>query len=140
MNYNLSKRIEEALNIITSLNFESLECGKYVVNEDFYYLVQKYETKSPDKGRYEAHKKYVDIQYIVEGEEQIHVSDSTLMEEDEPYNVETDVIFLKEPKHTLTIVLTTGKYTIFYPEDAHKPGLYASGCTTVKKILGKVRI
>jgi YhcH/YjgK/YiaL family protein len=136
----LSQRIEEALKYIKNLDVASLISGKYVVGDDFFYIVQEYDTKSPEQGRYESHKKYVDIQYLVEGCEHIAVTASAFMEPDGSYNEETDVQFLKDSKHASNLLLTSGKYVILYPKDAHKPGLTVDNISRVKKILGKVRI
>lgn len=140
MSDDLSRRIESAIKVIISLNPDDLECGRYDVNENFFYLVQEYTTRDPSEGRYEAHKQYVDIQYMAKGTECIMVTASAFMETDESYNSQTDVVFLKEPRKAKSIVLPPGKYEIFYPKDAHKPGLTVGQPQMVKKILGKVRI
>lgn len=136
----LSERIEKALKYIQELAPSSLQVGKYFVDEDFFYIVQEYETKSPEEGRFESHKKYVDIQYLAEGCEYIAVTATAFLEPDSAYNEETDVQFLKEAKHASNLLLTSGKHVILYPKDAHKPGLSVDKITRVKKILGKVRV
>lgn len=140
MSKTLADKIKEALAVIESVNFDEAEPGKHVVNDDFFYLVQKYETKALEAGRHEAHKKYVDIQYLVEGKERIDLAPAEKMEAEEPYNEERDIVFFKEPAQATNIVLTDGGYAIFYPEDSHKPGLSVDGPSPVKKIVGKVRI
>lgn len=140
MSKTLEEKINEALAVIESVNFDEAELGKHVVNDDFFYLVQKYETKALEAGRHEAHKKYVDIQYLAEGKERIDLAPADKMEVDEPYSEERDVVFFKEPAQATTIVLTGGSYAVLYPEDSHKPGLSVDGPAPVKKIVGKVRI
>lgn len=141
MGKTLDKKIEEAVNLITSLDYSNLEVGRYDVDEDFFYLVQEYETKPLEAGRYEAHKKYVDIQYVISGKERIDVTAAEGMEIDEEYNEETDLVFFKEPKQAANIILTDGGYAILYPADSHKPGLRVDGNPTpVRKIVGKVRV
>ncbi len=136
----LTQRIEKALKFIQRLDADSLQEGKYIVDEDFFYIVQEYNTKSPEEGKYEAHKKYVDIQYMVDGCEYIAVTAAAFLELDGAYNEETDVQFLKDAKCASNVLLTSGKYAILYPKDAHKPGLSVNGIIRVKKILGKVRM
>lgn len=63
----LGERILEAIAFIEKINYADYEIGKHVVNEDFFFIVQEYVAKEPEKARFEAHKNYVDIQYIVEG-------------------------------------------------------------------------
>lgn len=140
MSKTLEAKIKEALAVIESVNFDEAELGKHVVNDNFFYLVQQYETKALEAGRHEAHKKYVDIQYLVAGKERIDIAPADRMEVDEPYSEERDVVFFKEPTQATNIVLTDGGYVILYPEDSHKPGLSVDGPVPVKKIVGKVLI
>lgn len=103
-------------------------------------MVQEYKTKAADVARHEAHKKYVDIQWIVEGKERIDVAPVSVMEVEEPYSEETDVMFFREPQQATQVVLTAGGYVVLYPEDSHKPGMTVDDQVTVKKIVGKVRV
>ena len=141
MSKKLAEKIAEALEVIEAIDYEKMELGKHVVNDDFYFLVQEYDSKDPAVARHEAHKNYVDIQYVVEGKEAIDIAPMMFMEVDEPYDADRDVVFFKEPKQATRFVLTDGGYAILYPEDSHKPGLRV-GETPVKmkKIVGKVRI
>lgn len=136
----MEKKLERALEIIEDLDWETVECGNYVVDDDIYYMVQEYETKYPHEARYEAHQKYVDIQYIVKGEERMEFADADALKVDEAYNAEKDVVFFKEPKVIDAFIVSAGDYRIFYPEDAHRPGLCVDEPGKVKKILAKVRL
>jgi len=136
----LPEKIESALRIIKNLNFTTLKCGKYVVNDDFFYLVQEYETKPSKDADFEAHKKYVDIQYLVEGQERIEITSTVFLGIKTPYDSEKDVVFLKGPKYAGSVELKAGSYAIFYPKDAHKPGIVLNKSQYVKKIIGKIRI
>lgn len=140
MKKTLAQKIAEALEVIQKVDFANTALGKYEVNEDFFYLVQEYEAKDPSVGRHEAHKAYVDIQYVVEGKEAIDIAPAIFMQVEEAYDAERDVVFFKEPHQATRFVLTDGGYAILYPEDSHKPGLRVEGSGTVKKIVGKVRI
>ena len=136
----LSERIDRALKVIQGLDADNLSCGKYVVDDDFYYVVHEYQTQHPSEVRHEAHKKYVDIQYIVKGAEYIEVTASAFMTVDEPYHEETDMVFFKDPKQASKKILNAGEYMVLYPRDSHKPGICIDEPVMVKKIVGKVRI
>ena len=141
MGRTLKEKIDAAVEIITNLDFDNLEVGRYDVDEDFFYLVQAYETKPLEAGRHEAHKKYVDIQYVISGKERIDVTAAAGMEVDESYDEEKDIVFFKEPEQAANIILTDGGYAILYPADSHKPGLRAGKeAVAVRKIVGKVRV
>ena len=135
----MEKKLEKALEIIEELDWESVECGTYPVDDDIYYMVQEYETKYPHEARYEAHQKYVDIQYIVKGIERMEFAETKDLEVDEAYNAEKDVVFLKEPKEIDACIVEAGDYRIFYPEDAHRPSLCVGEPAKVKKILAKIK-
>ena len=136
----LQEKIAEALEFMKNLNFEEMELGKHVINEDSFVLVQKYDSKEPDAARFEAHRDYVDIQYVVEGMESIEIAAVTAMTVTESYDAERDVEFYAEPEVAAKFVLTDGSYAILYPADAHKPGVKVGKSVPVKKMVGKVRI
>lgn len=140
MSKTLSEKINEAVEIIRNVKFDEMEPGKYVINDDLYILLQTYETKSPETARHEAHRKYVDVQYVVEGMERIDIAPAASMEVEEAYDENRDVVFFKEPEKAATVVLTAGGYAVLYPDDSHKPGMQAGGPVQMKKIVGKVRI
>ena len=141
MGKSLTERINEAVELITNLDFDNLAIGRHDVNDDFFYIVQEYETKPLEAGRHEAHKEYVDIQYIISGKERIDVTAAASMEVDVPYDETTDLVFFKEPEQAANIILTDGGYAILYPADSHKPGLRVGNePVAVRKIVGKVRV
>ena len=136
----LEERIQEAIAYIEQLNFSDYEKGKHVVNEDFYFLIQEYVAKDPKVARFEAHKNYVDIQYIIEGKEAMEVAPLEKMEVMNPYNPEKDVEHYHHKDGAAKFVVTKGGYAVFYPADAHKPGVRVGDNKKVKKIVGKVRV
>lgn len=140
MKKTLSEKIAEAVETIRNVKFDEMELGKHVINDDFYMSLQIYDSKDPATARHEAHQKYVDVQYIVEGTERIDIAPASIMEVEEEYDEDRDVVFFKEPARATTVVLTAGGYAVLYPEDSHKPGLQVDGPVKIKKIVGKVRI
>ena len=136
----MEKKLEKALEIIEELDWEKVACGTYTVDDDIYYMVQEYDTKYPHEARYEAHQKYVDIQYIVKGVERMEFAETKDLGVDEAYNADKDVTFLKEPKEIDACIVEAGEYRIFYPEDAHRPGLCVGQPAKVKKILAKIKL
>lgn len=141
MAQSLDIRIQEALQIIEDLSLETIELGKYVVNENFYYVVQEYETKDVSEARYEAHKQYVDIQYIIGGKEAIGITPATALVVEQEYEPETDVMFFEAPEQSAQAVLSAGGYVILYPQDAHRPGVKVGEKPgKVRKVVGKVRV
>jgi len=126
---------------IQSLNINELTVGKYEVDEMFYYTVQKYETKHSELCKFESHRKYVDIQFIVQGEELMEVAHKATLKKETLYDEENDVEFWEKPEFAMQIVLKKDGYIVLYPENAHK-GCISLGDepTCVKKVVGKIKI
>ena len=141
MAQSLADRIQEGLQIIEGLDLENIALGKYVVNENFYYVVQEYEAKDVSEARYEAHKQYVDIQYIIAGKESINIAPAADLVVEQEYDAETDVMFFEAPAEAAAAVLSAGGYVILYPQDAHRPGVKVGAQPAkVRKVVGKVRV
>ncbi len=101
-------------------------------------IVQSYTTTAAAERKFEHHRKYADIQFLVSGEEIIeHISIAGL-EVDVPYNAEKDYGLLREPAIKSATVLRPGELGIFFPEDAHKPGCSVHAPVVVRKVVVKV--
>lgn len=136
----INKRVDVAVNYIQKLDKSSLKAGKVVVNDSFYYTVQEYDTKPVDECRLESHRKYIDIQWIVGGEEMIAVSDTASLVSEMEYNEESDITFWKPRIDMMKVVLNKGAYIVFYPHHAHMGCINTNAKHHVKKIVGKVKL
>jgi YhcH/YjgK/YiaL family protein len=136
----ISSGIKTALEYLATTNFTALEPGRYELDgNNIFILVQKYDTVTKDQGKWECHRKYIDIQYIAEGIEQIGFNNISNMKITTEYNPEKDVAFLSGDGDVVT--LTKGSYGIFFPEDAHQPKLApANKPGAVKKVVVKIRV
>lgn len=140
--YEVNKRIDFAVNYLKGLAISEADSGrKVVVNENFFYTVQSYVTKSEEECKLESHRKYVDIQIIVNGEEQMDLADVSRLTVKEPYDPETDAMIWNIPQRMARTTLKSGDCIVLYPENAHR-GAIAKGDVfqEVIKIVGKVRI
>jgi biofilm protein TabA len=107
-----------------------------------YALVQTYETiPAGAEVKLEAHKNYIDIQYIVSGEEMMGWADVRALRQPTAYNPDKDVFHGTLPVIEMTPVqVHPGQAAVFYPEDAHAPKLAVTEPQTVRKIVVKVRV
>ncbi|TAL16390.1 DUF386 domain-containing protein [bacterium] len=104
---------------------------------EIFALHQVYETKPTEEAKYEAHQKYIDIHFIISGEEMARVAK---IEGQEPYYERNDVAFYA-PGEGDEFILRAGRAAIFYPDDIHSTGLDPGGeGVLVRKIVVKVRI
>jgi YhcH/YjgK/YiaL family protein len=134
---NLNPRFEKAFEFIQTADLENLPAGKHMIEgDDIYASVSEYKTKT--EGYLEAHVKYIDIQIITRGTEQIGFFGLTDQVVQDDYDEEKDIAFyFGDCEH---LILQPGLFAIFFPKDLHKPGISVYAPVEVKKIVVKVRV
>jgi len=95
--------------------------GRYDFKNGSYYLVQSYDSKPESEGFFESHRKYIDIQYIVNGKERHVIANISTLTVQENYNEEKDMI--KYDGKGSSIILDEGYFGIYFPEDGHMPNI-----------------
>jgi len=135
----LNRNFEKAFQFLKREDLGALAVGKYEIDgENIFALVQEYETKDLGDAKYEAHKKYIDIQYLIKGIESMGYVSIDKLEVSNPYSEENDFMLLTgNPR---LILLNEGEFFILFPEDAHMPGIFAEEKSRVKKVVVKVSV
>lgn len=137
--YALSDRLIVGFEWLKNTNLDSLEDGKYeILGQDVYANVQTYETK--DSAPYESHRKYIDIQYMINGKEIICVTDYTNCSVKDIYDEDRDIEFLNYDNNEEQHILNNGEFIVLFPQDAHQPSISYNEKATVKKVVVKVLI
>jgi len=107
--------------------------------KDIYAIVQSYDSKPAAEKKWEAHRSYLDIQYVAEGRELMGWAPVARLTPAAPYNPEKDVVNFKEHAGT-AVQVEKGCFAVFYPEDGHQPGVQWGASEKVRKIVVKVRV
>jgi len=140
-NAGLHPRFAKAFEVLAGGKLTQQKDGRYQVDGDeIYYTIQQYTTRPISEGKLEAHRKYIDIQFLLAGEELIAyapLKDLTVAEE---YNPEKDIAFFQAPAKITTIKLEPGLFCVFFPDDAHLPGCQVAGPADVRKAVIKIRL
>lgn len=121
-------------------NISALEEGKYQIEgENAFLIIQNYATKPESDKRWESHRKYIDIQYIISGNEYMGYSLITNLIPAEEYNESKDVLFYKELNYNFSrLFVQAGFFAVFFPQDGHKPGCHILEPFNIKKAVIKV--
>ena len=101
-------------------------------------LVQELDTKSPEGKLCEAHKDYLDIQYIVEGKEVVGWAPLETLTLDGEFNTAKDKGMYAGPVDFMTI--RQGYCYVAFPEDAHMPNLHLEAPKHLKKLVLKLKV
>lgn len=136
----LAERVNKAVEYLRKLSVTKTDVGKYIVNDSFYYYVQYYETLRDENCNLESHRKFVDIQIMIEGSEAMDLVDISRLTAKQEYNDEKDVMFWKAPLRMARTTLRAGDFIILYPENAHRGAVQIGEPGKVLKIVGKVRV
>ena len=140
MTEELQKRIDFALDYLKKVNLKEMKLGKHEIKDWLYINVQEYITKNKSECKFESHKKYVDIQMMIDGIEAIETSDIDKLELDTAYDEDKDVMFWKQKSNQMRSVISDGSYVILYPQNAHMPCIAIDKPIKVKKLVAKVLI
>ncbi len=134
--------LQKAIEFLLRPDIASLPDGRIEIDGDSVFaLVQRYETIKTPEPQFEYHRKYIDIQYIVSGEEIIGFSPLERMTVTDPYAPDKDICFGRvEPGQWTPLYLTVGQAAILYPTDAHAPKMAANNPVNVLKIVVKVAV
>ena len=139
----LSPGIYFGLKYLKNTDFSTMGNGKYEIKEGkVWAIVQDYNSKPESEGKFEAHRKFIDIQFIIEGEEKIGVGNLDDFDENTEYDEEKDIVFLnpKEGAKTELRKVIAGEYMILMPKDVHMPSIAVDSPSYVKKVVLKVVI
>lgn len=134
----LGPGVSKALRYLRKTDFLKMGPGRYEVEgQSIYAIIQRYETKPVEKGVWEAHRKYIDVQYMLKGSELMGYACLSRLRAG-AYDEEKDSVTLAGSGEF--ILVREGDFILFTPEDAHMPGLSEAEAETVLKAVLKVRI
>jgi biofilm protein TabA len=137
----LTPRLRKGLDFLRKLDAQALEPGTVEIDgREVYAMIQSYTSRPVGESpRFEAHRKYLDIQYLVSGTEAMGWAPLDQLVTRAPYNVERDMLLGTVPAETRTLVrFAAGQAILLYPSDAHAPGLAAGEPEPVVKVVVKV--
>jgi YhcH/YjgK/YiaL family protein len=133
----LAPRLRQGLEWLRRTDLRALPEGRHDIEGDrLFALVQEYTTRRAAECRWEAHRRYTDIQYVVSGVERMGYTNITRTSEQQSYDAERDVGFFEPGNDFVTV--HAGTFVIFAPEDVHAPGGAAGEPEIVRKIVLKV--
>ena len=117
------------------------ESKKIDLDGGVFAIEQVYETKARADGVYESHRKYIDVQVIVAGEEAMEVQDVSRLTVRQAYDAERDFMLYHDHSGGSSLRVQAGDAAIFYPADGHMPTLRSGAApVVVRKTVVKVPV
>ena len=133
----LHPRFERAFRFLADNDLRSFAPGRRPIDGDHLYLSIDHVNGCGREGaRLEAHRRYIDIQYTIEGDEEIGWMPLESCAAAGPFDEAKDVGFF-ETRPTTWLSVPEGRFVIFFPHDAHAP---LAGRGALKKAIVKVAV
>ena len=128
--------LEEALNVVA--NLQSMEPATYPLSNGGRIMVQQGTTRSAEGALSEAHRKMLDIQYIVKGQEVVGWAPLETLTPSGEFNETKDVGLYDG--HVDYMVISEGYCYVVFPEDAHMPSVHLTEPNEYRKIVVKLPV
>ncbi len=134
--------LKKALSFLGRPDIQNLDDGKIEIDgARAFAIVQRYETIKTGAPKFEYHRKYLDIQIILSGDEIIGWAPVERMKITEPYDSGRDICFgTVELGKWSPVRLQAGQLAVLWPEDGHAPRISAGDPALVMKIVLKVAV
>jgi len=133
------KHFQFALEYLQRTDFSQLANGKYELDgENAFAIVNRYDTHNADELKWEAHRKYIDIQFLASGFEQVGIEQIERFIPATEYDDAKDVQFFSGGGNSFK--LNEKEFVIIFPHEVHKPGILLNEKTSVTKVVIKVKV
>lgn len=132
--------LQNAINYVATTNFDEMADGVYEIDGKLMYAqVFTYTSKPASECKPELHKKYLDVQFWISGEEMFGVAPINGVGNCTEEILERDLYFYDGVANESFVHATKGCYAVFFPNDVHRPGTCVDGKPlTYRKVVVKV--
>ena len=136
----LGPRFARAFDYLRSADLQALPDGRNEIDGDaLFAMVVDAPTKVIKDCRWEAHRRYHDIQYVVAGEELMGFAPMDRMQIAEPFDDTDDYALFEGEGQYVTVA--AGQFTVFAPQDVHRPSIAIDDKPAqVRKVVLKVLV
>lgn len=132
-------RWDKAFEFLGRTDLDTLKAGNHEIDgKNVYAIIQEYNSKNPEDAQYESHRHYTDIQHIISGTEAIGLIDLSQTSVKTPYVEDKDIAFYTASGGSRHVA-TKDYFFIFFPDDAHMPGMKVDENIPVRKVVIKVK-
>ena len=134
----IKPEIKKSLEFLCKGDFRETKPGNYDLEDGVYYMVQEIQSRPEEGVFFEAHRKYIDIQFVISGDDVHGYAPLSSLKIRDSYDQEKDIAFYDGTGSTFC--LKPGSFAIYFPHDAHKPNLTINEPAPLKKIVVKVPV
>lgn len=138
--YGLGPKFVKAFEYLAQTSLAALPKGKYEIDgTDVFVMINEYDTVPAEGEQMEAHRRYIDVQYMISGTELVghdYLQQQTISK---AYDENADYLLVANPPAFFS-KLQQGQFAVFFPTDLHMPNIQAGGPLPVKKAVIKISV
>ncbi|MBE5731588.1 MAG: DUF386 family protein [Clostridiales bacterium] len=131
--------LAETVEALEKYGYDAIK-GSHKISDSLVLNVNEYNSNENKDGAYEAHEKWIDVQMIITGEEDIRYAKRSAGEMKTDYNPDIDALFMNVATGYDVLGLYRGNFAVFFPEDLHLPGLAKDKSMPIKKYVFKIKV
>lgn len=136
----ISAQLDAALDLLKNTDFSSLSPGRYELDNAVYYNIMDCDLLPFSETKWECHRKYIDIQYLLEEGEQIGVLPVQQLTDWGEYSQDRDVCFASDDAAGVPLPMHRHMFALFFPWDAHRPCWAEGESKRVRKVVIKIPV
>lgn len=137
----ISENLDRAIEYLLQTDFSGMDAGRYpICGDEVFVMVQTPATVERTNARWESHKNYIDIQFLIEGIEHICFQNTSALEVSQPYDPQKDVAFYRDNGEGFFVGLVPDSFVVCFPTDAHMALVCGDKPQPIKKAVLKVKI
>jgi biofilm protein TabA len=131
--------LHKAFEALAAHALEAEALGRHDLDGDrMYATITQEASRDPSQRQFEAHRKYIDIHYLVSGKEMIGSADPATLKIATPYGDSKDVELFERPEHYRMLHVLPGNFAVFFTGQAHLPNCWDPDPVKITKIVIKV--
>jgi YhcH/YjgK/YiaL family protein len=130
---------DKAFTYLSNPHLDTIAPGKYAIDGDnVFVIVTDGPTKESNQAGWEAHRKYIDVQYVIKGKEMISVVPIDKATLTKPYDATRDAANYTAKGEDY--IASPGTFLLLFPAEVHRPGVKVNGYDVVKKMVVKIKV
>jgi len=130
---------DKAFAYLKNTDLKTLSNGRHLIDGDnVYAIVTEAPTKDYDKTAFESHRRYIDLQYVITGEENMAKAPLASVTVNKNYDEAADIAYYTGEGKIYSV--PAGTFMLFFPTEAHRPNITPGGNKVVKKIVIKIKL
>ena len=132
----------EVVQFLSELDINNIKLGKRVLSDTIYVNIEEYNTKDIEVASFESHDKYIDIQLLLKGSENIYYASRDNLSVKVPYDETRDIAFYSDGIQVYPCIKIDGtNFMMIYPHEAHAPQVSTGNLTQkVLKVVVKIKL